>query len=254
MKKLNPSNPKRKIFNRRRLQFAYTVLLWHGRLGIAVALFLLILLTTGIALNHTERLSLDETYISNEWLLDWYGFTPERDPISYKTDQYWITEIDGKIFLDSKLIMNSAKTCVGALVTTSMLVIASVDALFLFDQEGILIEKITTIPGAIRRLGELDGDTYIDTATGIFATDENFIVWEPTISAPNWILDSPLPEQIEQSVLEAYRGTGLPLERIILDLHSGRIVGTWGPYLMDAAAIVLLILAISGFYNWTIRR
>lgn len=28
-------------------------------------------------------------------------------------------------------------------------------------------------------------------------------------------------------MLAAYRGTGLPLERVTLDIHSGRILGEW---------------------------
>ena len=73
MSKLTQTNHKRRIFNRRRIQFAYSVLRWHGRLGITAAFLFLILLATGIALNHTERLALDERYIGTEWLLDWYG-------------------------------------------------------------------------------------------------------------------------------------------------------------------------------------
>ncbi len=41
-------------------------------------------------------------------------------------------------------------------------------------------------------------------------------------------------------------GGGLPLERVVLDLHSGRLFGWLGPYVMDAAALGLLIVAITG--------
>lgn len=44
-------------------------------------------------------------------------------------------------------------------------------------------------------------------------------------------------------------------ERIVLDVHSGRILGPAGPYLMDGAAIALLLLAASGIWGWArIRR
>jgi len=60
MRKLAQTNRKGRIFNRRRIQLAYSVLRWHGRLGVAAALLFLILLVTGIALNHAERLGLDQ--------------------------------------------------------------------------------------------------------------------------------------------------------------------------------------------------
>ncbi len=39
-------------------------------------------------------------------------------------------------------------------------------------------------------------------------------------------------------------------DRVLLDLHTGRFFGSAGPYVMDAAAILLLVVASSGVYNW----
>jgi hypothetical protein len=47
-----------------------------------------------------------------------------------------------------------------------------------------------------------------------------------------------------------YRGRGLSFERVIADVHSGRIVTITGPYLMDAVAILLIILSITGIAMW----
>ena len=52
----------------------------------------------------------------------------------------------------------------------------------------------------------------------------------------------------------AYRGSGVPLHRIVADLHSGRFMGPVGPYVMDAAALTLILLAGSGFILWRRRR
>ena len=50
--------------------------------------------------------------------------------------------------------------------------------------------------------------------------------------------------------MQAYRGSGLSLERVILDLHSGRIVGQWGVYVVDGAALLFLALVITGLWMW----
>jgi len=47
-----------------------------------------------------------------------------------------------------------------------------------------------------------------------------------------------------------YRGKGLPGERVILDIHSGRILGYVGVLLVDFMAILFLLLAMSGIWMW----
>ena len=54
---------------------------------------------------------------------------------------------------------------------------------------------------------------------------------------------------------QAYRGQGLTLERVMLDLHSGRLFNqTWGVYLMDASAVIMMWLGISGTWIWWSRN
>ena len=254
MSKLTHTNHKRRIFNRRRIQFAYSVLRWHGRLGITAAFLFVILLATGIALNHTERLALDERYIGTEWLLDWYGISPNRAPVSYQVDTHVITELDGHLFLDGKLMYERTGLMRGALQTQGIYAIATEDILYLFDQDGSLIERIINLPAKIQRLGWREDRTYVDTPMGIFSTDSDFLMWRQADRIPSWTATVETPKAIGEDVLRAYRGRGLPWERVVLDLHSGRILGVWGPFLMDGAAFLLLILVFSGIYNWIIRR
>ena len=51
--------------------------------------------------------------------------------------------------------------------------------------------------------------------------------------------------------MQAYRGGGLPLKRVIFDLHSGRIVGQWGVYVVDGAAFLAVI---TGLCMWMKQR
>jgi len=41
---------------------------------------------------------------------------------------------------------------------------------------------------------------------------------------------------------------------VVLDLHSGRIAGRWGVWVVDAAAALMLVLAVSGFVLWVNLR
>ena len=254
MSKWTQTSRKRRIFNRRRIQLAYSILRWHGRLGVTAAALFLVLLATGIALNHTERLALDQKYIEAEWLLDWYGIAPNNAPVSYHVGKHWMTELDGHLFLDNKLIYEHAGSVQGALKTRNIFAAATKNTLYLFDLNGALIERVVDLPAEISRMGWREDDIYIDTPIGVFSAGPDFLVWSQAEHAPVWAENSSISRTIESDILRVYRGHGLPWERVVLDIHSGRILGSWGPYLMDGAALVLLILVISGLYNWVIRR
>jgi hypothetical protein len=45
----------------------------HRSLGALIAIFVIILAATGILLNHSSQLKLDEEYLTWPWLLEHYG-------------------------------------------------------------------------------------------------------------------------------------------------------------------------------------
>jgi uncharacterized iron-regulated membrane protein len=73
--------------------------------------------------------------------------------------------------------------------------------------------------------------------------------------APDWFTASDSLSGDQRDILAtAFRGEGLSLSRIILDLHSGRFFGVIGVILYDLAAICLVILGITGTMLWFRRR
>ncbi|HSH28473.1 MAG TPA: PepSY domain-containing protein, partial [Thiohalobacter sp.] len=69
-----------------------------------------------------------------------------------------------------------------------------------------------------------------------------------------WAQTDTLPAELYEELVEHYRGEVLPLERVLLDLHSGRIFGRHGYLVMDVAAVLLIALALSGSLIWLRRR
>ena len=47
-----------------------------------------------------------------------------------------------------------------------------------------------------------------------------------------------------------YRGRGLTVERVLADVHSGRIFARAGTLIMDAVAVFMIVLSLSGFVLW----
>ncbi|MBL26109.1 MAG: hypothetical protein CMM50_00965 [Rhodospirillaceae bacterium] len=226
---------------------------WHQRVGLAAAVLVAILAVTGVLLNHTERLGLDERHATQGWLLDWYGVAPSRDPLAYRVDGHWLIWLDGRLLFDAAPIAHDLAAPVGAVALDSLLVVATPLELVLLTSDGALVERMagSGLPGQIDAVGRSEsGRLVVTTNVGAFAADEALLSWAPAAHVPDASEPEPLPDTAMEEALAAYRGEGLPWERVILDLHSGRIFGPWGPWLMDAAAIGLLFLSGTGFLNW----
>ncbi len=235
---------------------------WHRKFGIIAAFFIIFLSITGVALNHTTTLSLTHKPISNIWLLDHYGIASPNDIRFYQQNLLQVT--NNLVWLDGKLLLESSKdivsigvisTQVTGDVSGEMFIIASQNQLFLYNHQGELLDQRGTeagIPEGIEALS-IDNDMVIvKTSSGYYQSDSNFLDWQAIspLLEPLWITAQPVSLQQEQQAALAYRSQFLTLERIILDAHSGRIFGLVGVLFMDAIAILLILLSLSGVYLW----
>ncbi len=240
----------------------FTVFLWHRRIGLFALLLVIILAVTGIMLNHTEKLELDDTYINNSWLLDWYGIKPTDDPISFKVSKnnssHIITAFHDQLFFDDVAITRLDQNIHGAIAAEQFIVVALDNEIILLTYEGEFIERVSTSISFsnIQRLGLKYKRPVIQTSEPLYyMADEHILDWDViSDEGIEWAEDIMLNENEYEQLLVAYRGNGLKLERVVLDLHSGRILGEYGVYLMDAAAIALLWLSLSGLWVWNSRR
>jgi hypothetical protein len=239
-----------------------TAFLWHRRVGLLALTLVIILAITGIALNHTEQFNLDETYVDNHLLLSWYGIDPSDEPVSYKINnnqkQTIISAWQNKLFFDDIAITELEQNMHGAIGAEQFIVVALDNAIILLSYEGEFIERISTSFSFnnIQRLGMKYKRPVIETSYPLYyMADEHILDWDVIINTDiEWTSPYTLNSVEREKLLIAYRGNGLKLERVMLDLHSGRIFGRYGIYLMDAAALALLWLSLSGLWVWSSRR
>lgn len=231
---------------------------WHARLGLTAALFFIALVVTGVALNHTERLGLAKTAIQSETLNRWYGLPPPRILASYP-DAAFVATPEAWLYQGRRLAEGGGAV-VGVVALPDMLAVATAQSLALYTPAG---ERIDVLRGSalpqvpLTALGRTESAMAINTPSGIF-TSVDGLAWRPlqnnrVIWAQARPPDAKLNAQITRQLAPS-----LPLERILLDLHSGRLLGSYGPYLMDIAAVFLLILSLSGIWiqwrSWRQRR
>ena len=230
---------------------------WHRYIGLTAALFVILLSITGIALNHTEQYGLDSRYVHSAWLLDWYGIEAPTAAQRYRTAAGAVTLMDTQLFIDTETMQGEYSRLTGAVLKNEILIVGQEDSLLLFTADGQLIERLGRnegTPPRLRRLGlSPEGDLILETAMGFHVADADYLNWTVWSGDPltvNWATSNH-PTGDELAVLQTrFRSRILPWERVMLDLHSGRIFGNWGPWLMDAAALLMLFLAGSGAFIW----
>ena len=236
----------------------FSTFLWHRRVGLLAFALVIILAITGILLNHTERFKLDESYVNSSWLLNWYGIEPEDKPVSYNANGNVISVWQNQLFFSDKAIMSLDQNMHGAIAGEQFIVVALDNEIILLSYEGEFIERISTSISFsnIQRLGIKYKRPVIETSDSLYyMADEHILDWDVVSNEGiNWVKKYTLNENEREKLLIAYRGNGLKLERVILDLHSGRIFGQYGVFIMDAAAIALLWLSLSGMWVWNSRR
>jgi hypothetical protein len=243
-----------------RAKLLRSLYIWHRYIGLATALFIIILSFTGLALNHTEEIGLDSTYVSSTALLDWYGVREPASLNSYQAGAHTITEAGERVYWNTRLLGDVSAPLIGAVEYADLVIIAVEGRLLLFTPAGELIEQLggaAGVPAGMQAVGTTStGMLIIHAAHGYYQTNPDFLEWHEGDNPPEtvWASATEPPETLALALLSAYRGSGLSLERVLLDIHSGRILGNWGVYLMDAAAVLFLLLAISGLWLWGKRR
>jgi uncharacterized iron-regulated membrane protein len=232
---------------------------WHARLGITAALFFMVLIVTGIALNHTERLSLAYTSIQSEALTRWYGLPAPQLLAVYEAEGEFIATPQVWLYQGHRLPEGGGPV-IGVVRTPDMLVVATAQTLSLFTPTGERIDSLrgTALPHTpISGLGRTANAIVLKSPNGLFSSVDG-IAWQAITTEETVWARAQTPDPRTLAHANKQLAPSLPLERIVLDLHSGRFFGSYGPFLMDAAALVLLVLSLSGVWiqwrSWRQKR
>lgn len=231
---------------------------WHARAGVLAALFFLFLAATGVALNHTDALQLSRKQVDAGWLMGWYGVKSEAPAQGYLFEQGYFVGNREHWVMDGQMLPAAPEPPVGAVEVGGLRYLATASAVSIYQPDGSLVERLTgsALPAApVGRIGRKGDVLLLETAQGVFGSEDG-VTWQPdTAEGAAWSLPQTLPAEVSAHVA-VYFAPRLPLERVLLDVHSGRIFGRYGPLAMDLAALVLAALALSGIWIYlrTLRR
>ena len=234
---------------------------WHRWLGIGSIFFILLLSVTGIALNHSDDMNLDGRYLRSPWLLEWYGIEVPAPDSSFVAAGHRVTLIGERLYYDDSELMNGLSGLVGAVSTPSFVAIATSTDLLLVTPGGALVERVDTqtfLPAGVTAIGIAGATLVLRSGDELYRTDEDLLAFSPCraldVGEIQWSAPSTISPAELTVLQQLYRGRGLSLERLLLDLHSGKIFVRVGPVLMDAVGVTLIVLSFLGLSMWYRRN
>ncbi len=228
----------------------------HRIFGAGTAVFVIFMVLSGLVIKHSNRLGLSQRRVSQTYLLSWYGLGKPEHIRSFAVEGDWLSFAGSQLYLNDKPV-STISNGVGAVSSKNMLIAAGSEELLLLDRDGQLIERLPWPPtgaGPIESIGLLEGGIVtVKSASQLWLADAELLGWqrsEDTTASPRWSISESAPETLRATITQQYRGDGLSLEKLLLDLHSGRIFGPMGVLVYDLLALIVGFLAISGLVLW----
>ena len=230
-------------------------------MGITAAGFMVLVAVTGILLNHTEYFQFDSQHVKSDGVLDWYGIEAPNELLSFVAGDRHITLMGKHLYIGELEANGEFKQLIGAVNNNDMLIIAIDDRILLMSADGELIEELKEkdgVPAGMKRIGVDQSDLFIvEGSHDLYTSKNDFLSWENwkgNAAEITWATPAPTDDNLKKMLQYHYRGEVLPVERVLLDLHSGRFFGKLGPWFIDASAILLILLSLTGTWMWFKRR
>ncbi len=245
---------------RRRVRLA-----WHRRIGLVFGLVFVLVAATGVGLNHSIGLGLQRRAVEADWLYRWYGMQPAGEPVGFALGEDQLAVgLAGSLYLDGRALAG-LDDLRGAVRLGEVGVAAGSRELLLLTPAGETIERLDSAalpPGELRSLALVadDGEPprlALLMSSGRYAFDRDLVGWSalPASVAAQTVAPVPVPPELRDRIVRAYRGDGLTVYRIVLDMHSGRFFGPLGVGVVDLSALAMVFLTLTGaWYVWRRRR
>ena len=120
---------------------------WHRRIGAFLAIVVVILSISGIALNHTEQFRLDQRHVQADWILDWYGIAvPEQAQVT-PVNQIRITLLGDHLYAADKFIGAPYSDLLGAHWNGQVIAVVVGADLLLLTAQLELVEQVSVAGG-----------------------------------------------------------------------------------------------------------
>jgi len=239
----------------RRAGLVGTLWRWHRRTGLAAALFLVFMALSGILLNHGAALGLERPVPALDWLRRVYG-EPPTTWTGYAAGSHWVSQRnEGRFHLDAQPAERCDGRLVGALWSGDLLLVACERELVLLQQDGARVDSMNAasgLPGPLEAVAADPDGVLLRLGSGWRRFDPLEMAFGTPVPMAEGVPAAEPPRDLREA-LDAGAGW-LSWERLLLDLHSGRLFGPLGPLVVDAIGLLAIALALSGVTMWSLHR
>ena len=232
---------------------------WHRRVGVMAAFFVLVLVITGIMLNHTPALGLDRRFVDWPWLIQAYGDDSAELP-AFQLGEHWLSRAaNGHVYLDAREVAPCRGRLMGALSVDGLLVAGCAEELLLITGSGELLESVsasTGLPVPLQAVGLVGTEIVLQVGDSWWLADLERMDFSHRAPAGGAVIRQLVPDRLPAAIRKEIPvpDQWLTWERLLLDLHSGRLFGRAGVLWVDGIGVLVASLAASGTAMWLLHR
>ncbi len=227
---------------------------WHRLVGLLIAPVIILVVVTGILINHTDSFAWSKRPVFSSLVANLYGIPEPVFKVGFEANEYWFAHVGEQVYMDARPWMVCRETLHGVLHFQEMLATLCGQNFALWTEDGVLIEEIYPAPEGVNRLGHNGEQFVLGGVSQVFVLDENAAIWSllEGVNTFQWSVSRDFDAKKQQTIKSPL--PGITQERVLLDLHSGRLFGPLGVLIVDIAALFLVFLAFSGIFVWWNRR
>jgi hypothetical protein len=213
---------------------------WLYRTVLAVSvLAVLLLLATGLLLNHGTGAGLAQLPFTQDWLRRHYALPTVAGAgpgLAHQLPTGELAVHEGRLYFNER-VLGDCPRLVGVVEQPGQVLAACSNSLFLLTPDGELIRQADTLRGipdglsAVTRAGDA---VLLRQGESLFSLDLGNLSVAPAGAGSSL------------SVPGVEAPGSVDGERLLRDLHSGRVFGRYGPWLVDALVVFVAAIALTG--------
>lgn len=240
---------------RRRPRLVGLLWRWHRRLGVLAAFFVLLLAVSGIVLNHSSELGLDRSFVDSPWLSQAYGDDSGELP-AFQLGEHWLSRAaNGRVYLDAQEVAPCSGKLVGAVASAGLFYAGCKEELLLVTAAGELVESVNAsigLPVPLQAIGLIDNQVVLQADGSWWLADLERMDFGSRAPAGGAVIRQLVPDRLPEAIRIRIPAPDqwLSWERLLLDVHSGRVLGRVGVFWVDFVGVLMGTLATSGIAMW----
>lgn len=230
---------------------------WHQRIGLTAAVFVLWLGASGTILSRSDQLGFDAMRLNWNWLTAWYGLNAEPPRMGFEAAGHWMAATKENTLLDAREVEPRIAPPIGLVTlhgpTGTQLVIGTADSLVITSPDGARVDELRApiLPvSSLRRIGRTTEGGIAVQDFDAYESRDGGISWTPVLpQSVSWSQPKPLPSE-QRKAIEQFARPSVLVEQVLIDLHSGRLFGPVGAWIITLVGLLALLLSISGVWSW----